>query len=652
MNLKEHQLLVDLKITTKFGQFILVNKKHGSVYNPHKQIWISDNYFTKFDIADIQKLNLKTPNDVKRFYIDSVISGLCKTEIIESDKSKSKAQRCFERLQVIHNFKNSRAMIPVNLTDDMIMAVMLRFKRHYDKNHIKPFNINIDIAYSIINTISTKYSYKKFNYRRKNKDDFQENDINKGWIQVKYSELVELSHIDCKYYLKALINSGYIETDNLWWHIPGAPPGTNKARCYKLADHLYQPNEKTHRFVDYQTYEIKLKIAKYKSRLRKESQIDNIKYQLLMDDVETLFYQIDEKQIYDYYKTRLHEFYETDGSIHQLMEKLNDPHIIKLNELIEFIEQTKANKNFYYNNKDIFGGRFHSILTNTPAKLRKFIRHNNIPYINVDIKNSQMAIIAIIVSHPDVAEELLKKCDEIEVNGLKIPLFEHYKNVVKEANVDLKLLQSFCNDAMTGVVYEKMADSNNADRSIAKLDAMKIFFSNNKQFTALKQEYGNVYPELIKLCNALNVAGGIHIIPKLTQQAESEIFINRVVNEFFKHKKYPAATVHDSIMVHPSDLELFDKCYNDVFNELGLNPLLLRYESSMTVAEAENYGFSYYIHKIKLQELIKDYPKIDRIIPEPSFIDISNMNINELIVISNYNLKPKIEAHRFNSLHI
>jgi len=120
----------------------------------------------------------------------------------------------------------------------------------------------------------------------------------------------------------------------------------------------------------------------------------------------------------------------------------------------------------------------------------------------------------------------------------------------------------------------------------------------------------------------------------------------------FKHKKYPAATVHDSIMVHPSDLELFDKCYNDVFNELGLNPLLLRYESSMTVAEAENYGFSYYIHKIKLQELIKDYPKIDRIIPEPSFIDISNMNINELIVISNYNLKPKIEAHRFNSLHI
>ena len=652
MNLKEHRLLSDLKITTKYGQFILINKTDGNTYNPYKQIWMSDNYFTKFDIDAIKTLKLTTPNDVKRFYIDSVTNGLCKLDTVNSDRSKSKAQRCFERLQVAHNFKNSKAMIPINLTNDMIMDIMLRFKKHYDKTHTKPFNINIDIAYSIINTISTKYSYKKFNYRRKHNNEFNENDINKGWVQIKYSELVDLSHIDCKYYLKALINSGYIETDNLWWHIPGAAPGTNKARCYKIADHLYQPNEKTHRFVDYTTYEIKLKIAKYKSKLRKESQKSNIKYQPLMDDVETLFYQLDEHKVYNYYKNNLHEFYETDGTSKDLLEKLNDPNIIKLKELVEFIQQIKTNKNFYYNNKDIFGGRFHSILTNTPAKLRRFINHDNIPYINVDIKNSQMAIIAIIVSRPDVAEELLRKCDDIEINGRKVPLFEHYKKVVREAGVDLKLLQSFCDDAMTGVVYEKMASSNNADRSVAKLDAMKIFFSNSKQFALLKQEYGNVYPELIKLCNALNIAGGIHIIPKLTQQAESEIFINRVVNEFFKLKKYPAATVHDSIMVHPLDLQLFDECYNRVFNELGLNPLLLRYESSMTNDEAKQYGFSYYLSKIDLQELITNYPKIDRFIPEPSIIEISEINLNELIVISNHNTKPFIELNRFNSMLI
>lgn len=150
-------------------------------------------------------------------------------------------------------------------------------------------------------------------------------------------------------------------------------------------------------------------------------------------------------------------------------------------------------------------------------------------------------------------------------------------NAVELIN-DLEDVKNFCEKAKTGEIYETVAEHLGTDRQQAKINLLSILFSNEIQFKKLKSKLQELYPSLIKLSNQLNSVNGLHYLPMLCQRFESELFINTIVKEFFKHKKYPAITIHDSIMVHPEDYEKFMLVYKHEFTKLGMTAFQVKVE--------------------------------------------------------------------------
>lgn len=551
--------------------WLLHDKNNGLLYDPYRKCWFPDGRVSNVVLGKIKSLSLNTINLMRCHYIKTYNElKLIDREIdVISNVNKSKYQIEFEQFPVDYRFKDIKAQIPVLLTNEILLQSIIQYK---ESTYPELF-VDLDYVRVIISAITIRYSYKKYNYKRLNSKFFGENMYNKGWVQIRWEEFRLLATRDFEPYLSALIASNIVMCDGVHWHFNNAKPGANKARCYKINDIYYNDSEQLHYYVDYTNYRIKLRLLKYKYSLRAKNTTTNTYYNQLIHDVELLFGQIDEQQIKSYYENRVYEFYDVDNE-EELQLKLLDENVIKLNEFVEHVRVIKDNHKYYYNACDNFGGRFHSIMTNTTTKIRRFVEYKGVSYAHIDIRNSQMVILATLITYPDVVKQLLPVV-EVTIGNNTMHIFNYYELLLHNANINIDKLQQFCSDAMNGIMYDKMADHMKISRAEAKLDAMKIIFSNNTQYRKLKYDYSSLYPELIKLCDALNCEQQIHLIPKITQLIESEIFINRIVREFVSIKKYPAITIHDSVLLHPHDVSAFISCYNKTFKIIGITPFLI-----------------------------------------------------------------------------
>ena len=148
----------------------------------------------------------------------------------------------------------------------------------------------------------------------------------------------------------------------------------------------------------------------------------------------------------------------------------------------------------------------------------------------------------------------------------------------KHSDENKQDLDKFIGLSKAGLLYEEIASIIKKDRDGAKGCVFKTFFSNDIQFKDLKTKLATEFPTMVGLVSYLNKQDFVPHLPKLLQKVESELFVNRIFRRFMKVKKYPAITIHDSVMFHPDDLDTFNQVYNSVFAELGIPPMVLKYD--------------------------------------------------------------------------
>lgn len=97
---------------------------------------------------------------------------------------------------------------------------------------------------------------------------------------------------------------------------------------------------------------------------------------------------------------------------------------------------------------DAFGNRFHSPITNLPSGLRKFMYFENfpdMPLVHIDLANSQVFLVAIILSKPAIIKQLLP---EFESCIIQIDEFSTRPDVI-----------NFCQRCCDGTIYEYFIDA-------------------------------------------------------------------------------------------------------------------------------------------------------------------------------------------------
>lgn len=408
----------------------------------------------------------------------------------------------------------------------------------------KEISIDMDKALMIFRMALTRYGYSKnnnlLNYKR--------------LVEIPRNDFVLLIGNDYCFYVDALVHAGYIETDNQY--IIG-----KKCIAYKVADYLC-PNVKN----NYRLLPLASNAANKRAKLYKER--INQKIDLKINGNPT---NLHKKMIKDVYE--LINDVDIDAFFD---ENINSEHEKERQLIADTYTRVYNMKNhdagIKNNHCDNFGHRFHSIFTNTTSKLRPYIKFGNEKGVSIDIRNSQFAVLSIILKNIPVVKKLVE-------NSLAKSLIKSVEEVKKSNNFSQERWDYFLDISLSGELYDIMANHAGITRAEAKSHAFAVFFSTKKQNGHIRKKYATLFPEFIHLCNLMNKNGDdISKMPKLCQLAESNLMIFRVCKKFWDMKKYPAITIHDSILCHPEDVSLFQACFNQVFIDLDLQPLLTKVE--------------------------------------------------------------------------
>lgn len=459
-------------------------------------------------------------------------------------------------------FSNISARLPINIKDAELMQALVDYKT---KTNDSRMVLDIDYAKAILSTIIITYSQYKMSLRKMTTDPkYREK---KGFVQCSWDLLRHTCTNSYLKYLKALQEAGIVECDGVY-----ANWGDNKkAYSYKINDKYFETTgTKKYRYENYKSYHIRYTQLLFKLEYRRKQRETKSEFHTQMiNDVEKLIAPIDAVQMGKDFEKDKYSFYNVTNE-QELEAKLSKSETLTIEDFVSTVEHIQTN-GAYFNVSDKFGGRFHSPFTNLKSAIRNHVQLDGTKYVNIDISNSQMVVLSTIMDNPLLAKQLLSnvKFDDKDTDEII--------NAVELIN-DLEDVKNFCDKAKTGEIYETVAEYMGTNRKQAKINLLSILFSNSDQFKRIKAKLQELYPSLIKLSNQLNVVNGIHYLPMLCQRFESELFINTIVKEFFKHKKHPAITIHDSIMVHPEDYETFMLVYKHEFSKLGITAFQVKVE--------------------------------------------------------------------------
>lgn len=506
--------------------------------------------------------------------------------------------------------------IPVKLTNEKILEAI--------KNYELKYNIKLEYTLEEILMLTGLYGTEslkhKFNLRKRKVRKVSNKDY-ESKMKMFQMQAVICKLFSCKNYEHiriAYLEAGILETDDKHYHFEDR----KKARSYKFNDDLFTKTKFKSNVEQYYVYypktdEYKYKLAKLKAEIKisrakgkKHNILSDERYDIMAKEVIELIRSIDTNAMIEAYKKNPYEFFNIPVNDNKALKaKYKDPNCLKIDDLVDQIKLIQSGHE-YFNYCDAFGARFHSPLTNLKSYAKKFIKIDNAEYINVDVKNSQYQCLALMVLYPNQVKELMStvkwethnKYQEIvdmdsiflaaevakmvDENQFLNAYIDAYKKAKKEGkpltedDVDALYVKytgflGFATKAMEGTIYECVAEIVGKERSYAKKLCMKIFFGGEHQFYKSKKKLENDFGTMVRFAGVLN--GGkyqVNTLPKICQMIESKIILT-IFDEFSKVKKYPAATIHDSICCHPDDIEVLMKCYREFFKKHDLPELKL-----------------------------------------------------------------------------
>lgn len=194
---------------------------------------------------------------------------------------------------------------------------------------------------------------------------------------------------------------------------------------------------------------------------------------------------------------------------------------------------------------DEFGWRVHSILTNTTATIRPFLRLDGDPFVELDVRNAQPLILAAVLRNPQPCATYIANAQHNGCAGRR--MFLKLIRDVPAAEVD-----KFARLCEEGSFYEAfMGKGGSLDRKKVKREVYRdVFFGKPVQRGPISKVFEGLWPGVYGTLRALKVRFGYKIVSQILQRMESVIIIDGVCGRIVAD--IPGcrfATIHDAALV-------------------------------------------------------------------------------------------------------
>lgn len=592
-NYKRFNCHFSKKTNTVYFYDILPNKKRR-YYDPVTQCFFDDSKYFNYidDLSIFEPYQGRSPESMVAAMKYQFNKFNQKEYVIpfKSVLNKCAMQVRYEDLEGTDEDKKVNLYVPIKLSDEMIHDAMMAYKEKYEPD----FEYDMEYAKAFVGLVAFEYMFQKAKRRNKiylTDREFYSNHF-KSYVQLRSNYLEKILSYKFESYRLAYIHAGILLCDDKWFHFDDS----KKARSYKLANFLFDVDSSSIDVKQYYTFNpshwrLRYRLAEHKIAISKKRKMTDENYKEMIKDATELFLTMNTSEMLTVYNSNPYAYYNLAfGDNKGLKKKLKDKDEIKIEEFINTIEFIQQG-NTYFNVCDKFGGRFHSVFTNIKSWVRQFINVDGVKYISADAKNSQMAIFAMIIEHPEVVMDMMKGTEWLKHSkddNVLLPfadIFAAIQYAKEHSDNNKKDIDKFIGLSKAGLLYEEIATIIKKDRDNAKGCVFRTFFSNDIQFKDLKNKLSVEFPTMVGLISYLNQEGFVPHLPKLLQKVESELFVNRIFKRFMEVKKHPAITIHDSVMFHPDDLDVFNQVYHSVFEELGIPPLVLKYDDYNMMVE-------------------------------------------------------------------
>jgi hypothetical protein len=210
-----------------------------------------------------------------------------------------------------------------------------------------------------------------------------------------------------------------------------------------------------------------------------------------------------------------------------------------------------VNEDYFYS-IDTTAGRFHNNLTNCAKGLRPYLRINDEPLINIDIKNSQPFLSTLLLTNPGkVAFFTKNKSFALLLQTLKVP---HNKDVKKYIYL-----------VINGQLYEYLMaefskEGLHLTRPETKVQVLRILFARNRMpkdetNRKARQIFINRFPTVHRTFSKIrghekgDQFTNFKRFAILLQRIESHLMLQVILKRIYKELPGTiAVTIHDSIM--------------------------------------------------------------------------------------------------------
>ena len=256
-----------------------------------------------------------------------------------------------------------------------------------------------------------------------------------------------------------------------------------------------------------------------------------------------------------------------------------------LNEMIQITDLDNGIYRIYHKNET--DGRVHSNITRLPKVYRKFITYNNLALVEVDLSNSIIYFISMLLSN---------KLDVDLINNT--PLLLMFVNSLPP--IDNKEVELMQDKAINGTFYDdfipqyqkeyihndikimfenknegKFNGSLKQVRKVVKTKILAMLFAETKDYKTEQKVFKSKYPIILNIINKFKDEYEYEKLSHVLLQLEALFVIDEAGRSFNnKHwRKAPLFTLHDCLITTINYKEELEACMKESFkNLIGISP--------------------------------------------------------------------------------
>ncbi|MBN8643126.1 MAG: hypothetical protein J0L86_15045 [Flavobacteriales bacterium] len=266
-------------------------------------------------------------------------------------------------------------------------------------------------------------------------------------------------------------------------------------------------------------------------------------------------------------------------------------------EMTKIVELYNGEYKVYYKKKK--DGRLHTNITSLPKVYRQFITYKNEPLVEVDLSNSIIYFLAVIVKHSSIEDNILE--DDIMAH---IPLLYMFvKSLRSIENIEVELLwklatngefyNSFIEDfdkIFSFEDYKKIFEKDNdkpytgdikQKKKVAKKQVLSMIFAKPNSYKNIQTIFCSKFPKLLESINDFKINNGHKKMSHLLLQLESLVMLGVVGKDYNRkhYKKAPTLTLHDCLITTLDyGKELLESMQMSFKNLFGQAPVMVSKE--------------------------------------------------------------------------